>query len=89
MHLICNINILLLGIFDVLSTQAIKNTSQASHYFLGQDNYYTHDSTGPQENNQWWGKGTALLGLSGAIDTQQFTELLLPFSLFLSSAPGT
>ncbi|MFT3741092.1 MAG: MobF family relaxase [Gammaproteobacteria bacterium] len=60
----------------MLSTQVIKNISQASHYFLGQDNYYTQDSTAPQEKHQWWGKGAELLELSGSINSQQFTELL-------------
>ncbi len=60
----------------MLSTQAIKNTAQASHYFLGHDNYYKEEQTLGQERSQWWGKGADRLSLSGHVDTQTFTQLL-------------
>lgn len=60
----------------MLSTQTIKNTGQASHYFLGQDNYYTEEQGLAQARSQWWGKGARSLGLSGPIDPQTFTQLL-------------
>ncbi len=60
----------------MLSTKIIKNVEQAAHYFLGQDNYYTEGNSLAQEHSQWWGKGAAALGLSGAVDSKQFTALL-------------
>lgn len=58
----------------MLSTKVIKNVEQAAHYFLGQENYYTEGIT--QEYSQWWGKGAAALGLSGSVNSKQFTALL-------------
>ena len=60
----------------MLSTKPVKNVEQASHYFLGQDNYYTEDNTLAQERSGWWGKGAETMGLSGHVDPQSFTELL-------------
>ena len=60
----------------MLSTQPIKNVSQASHYFLGHDNYYTEDQSLAKERSQWWGKGAQTLGLTGSIDSEIFTQLL-------------
>ncbi len=60
----------------MLSTKVIKNVDQAAHYFLGQDNYYTEGNALAQEHSQWWGKGAAALGLSGSVNSQQFTALL-------------
>jgi conjugative transfer relaxase protein TraI len=60
----------------LLSTKPIKNVQQASHYFLGQDNYYTEDNTLAQERSHWWGKGAETMGLLGHVNPQQFTELL-------------
>src|SRR5262245_30494610 len=60
----------------MLSTQAIKNVGQASHYFLGHDNYYTEENTLGKDRSQWWGKGAKTLNLSGAIDSELFTQLL-------------
>ncbi len=52
----------------MLSTQVVKNVTQATHYFLGQDNYYTENNTLAQERSQWWGQGAKIMGLSGTID---------------------
>lgn len=62
--------------FGLLSTKPVKNVQQASHYFLGQDNYYTEDNTLKQERSRWWGKGAETMGLSGFVDPERFTELL-------------
>jgi conjugative relaxase-like TrwC/TraI family protein len=60
----------------MLSTQPIKNTAQASHYFLGHDNYYTEENTLGKERSQWWGIGAQALDISGTVDAQLFTQLL-------------
>lgn len=60
----------------MLSTNPIGNPSQAKHYFLGHDNYYSENDTLAKERSEWWGKGAKALDLSGPIDTQQFLELL-------------
>ena len=60
----------------LLSTKPVKNVEQATHYFFGQDNYYTEDNTLAQERSGWWGKGAETMGLSGPVDPKHFTELL-------------
>ncbi len=60
----------------MLSTQAIKDVDQASHYFLGRDNYYSEEQTLGKERSSWWGKGSQILGLSGSIDSELFCQLL-------------
>ena len=60
----------------MLSTQVVKNVAQATHYFLGQDNYYTENNTLAQEHSQWWGEGAKVMGLSGTVDPATFTRLL-------------
>ena len=60
----------------MLSTQPIKNTEQAAHYFLEKDNYYTEGNSLAQEQSHWWGRGAKALGLSGSVDSKQFTTLL-------------
>ena len=58
----------------MLSTKEIKNTQQASHYFLQKDNYYTREE-GIQKS-EWYGKGASTLQLTGEIDSEQFNALL-------------
>ena len=60
----------------MLSTQVVKNVAQATHYFLGQDNYYTENNTLAQECSQWWGQGAKVMELSGTVDPATFTRLL-------------
>ena len=43
----------------------VKNVAQATHYFLGQDNYYTENNTLAQEHSQWWGQGAKVDGIIG------------------------
>lgn len=58
----------------MLSTQNISTSQQASHYFLGADNYYTQENA--KEHSHWWGKGAETLGLSGSVEPEKFSDLL-------------
>jgi conjugative relaxase-like TrwC/TraI family protein len=58
----------------MLSTQNISTSQQASHYFLGADNYYTQENA--KEHSGWWGKGAETLGLSGMVEPEKFSHLL-------------
>lgn len=60
----------------MLSTKTLTSSGQASHYFMGTDNYYAKDSIEAKEQSGWYGKGAALLGLEGTIESDQFNELL-------------
>ncbi len=60
----------------MLSTKPVKNVQQASHYFLGQDNYYNENNSLAQERSCWWGRGAEAMGLLGSIDSERFTALL-------------
>lgn len=60
----------------MLSTKPVKDVQQASHYFLGQDNYYNEENTLAQERSRWWGRGAEAMGLSGSVSPEQFTALL-------------
>lgn len=58
----------------MLSTSAIKSSGQASHYFSGQDNYYTKEEG--LEQSEWYGKGAKAQQLEGQINEQVFEKLL-------------
>src|SRR3990167_6509662 len=58
----------------MLSSSAIKNAGQASHYFSEKDNYYSREEGLAQ--SEWWGKGAQQLGLSGIVEDKKFTDLL-------------
>lgn len=60
----------------MLSTKTLTSSGQASHYFMGTDNYYAKDSIEAKEQSAWYGKGATLLGLEGNIDSEKFNELL-------------
>lgn len=60
----------------MLSTKTVGNVNQASHYFLGHDNYYTQDSELALARSGWWGKGAQTLQLEGQVDAALFTQLL-------------
>ncbi|HVV69619.1 MAG TPA: conjugative transfer relaxase/helicase TraI [Gammaproteobacteria bacterium] len=60
----------------MLSTEPVKDAAGASHYFLGHDNYYSEGETLAKDRSQWWGKGSQVLGLSGTVDSELFTQLL-------------
>jgi conjugative relaxase-like TrwC/TraI family protein len=57
----------------MLSIYTLKSASQASQYYEQGDYYIKGDSV---ENNVWFGKGAAELGLVGAVDAKQFKDLL-------------
>ncbi|MDJ0717499.1 MAG: MobF family relaxase [Prochloraceae cyanobacterium] len=46
---------------------------QGEKYYR-QENYYTNEEA--KQHSQWWGKGAENLGLSGAIDSKDFKNLL-------------
>lgn len=58
----------------MLSSSVIKNVSQASHYYSGEDNYYTKEEGALQ--SEWWGKGAASLNLTGIVNEKSFIGLL-------------
>ncbi len=58
----------------MLSTSTIKNSRQASHYFSGQDNYYTKEEG--LEQSEWYGRGAKAQQLEGQINEQVFEKLL-------------
>lgn len=60
----------------MLTTQPIKNSGQASHYFFERDDYYTKEGQLYEKPSIWYGKGAARLGLDGKVDRRQFSELL-------------
>jgi conjugative relaxase-like TrwC/TraI family protein len=47
--------------------------AQASTYYAQTDGYYSEQETAP---SKWHGQGAAMLGLSGGVDSEQFTNLL-------------
>lgn len=60
----------------MLSTKVVGNVGQASHYFLGHDNYYTENDTLEKNRSEWWGKGAQDLNLSGEVSKELFSDLL-------------
>lgn len=58
----------------MLSSSAIKNVSQASHYFSEQDNYYSREEG--MQQSEWWGRGAQKMQLKGLVDDKQFTQFL-------------
>jgi conjugative transfer relaxase protein TraI len=60
----------------MLSPAVIKSSSQASHYFFEQDNYYFKDIAEQEGLTAWWGKGAEKLGLEGTVDREKFQALL-------------
>ena len=60
----------------MLSTKTLSSSGQASHYFMGSDNYYQKDSIEAKDQSAWYGKGADALGLEGKVDSEQFNELL-------------
>ena len=59
----------------MLSLYPLKNAKEAGQYYLEQDNYYLSEKD-PLEISYWQGKGAALLGLSGAVKSEEFLNLL-------------
>src|SRR5579862_7856458 len=58
----------------MLSTSIVKNVSEAGHYYVAKDNYYTLEQG--IEQSEWYGKGAGKLNLQGEINPDQFTSLL-------------
>lgn len=58
----------------MLSTKDLSNVSEASHYFMAKDNYYSEEEG--IAASRWWGKGAKRLSLFGEVDQQRFEELL-------------
>lgn len=56
----------------MLSVRPIS-AGQASRYYSQSDGYYSEQETAP---SAWYGQGAAMLGLSGAVDSEQFSNLL-------------
>lgn len=73
----------------MLSTRAIENVTDASHYYSQKDNYYTTEQGFAQ--SAWWGRGAQKLNLTGQIDSDTFTAFLagkLPDGMQLGKVEG-
>ncbi len=57
----------------VATLSALKNVVQATSYYEAGDDYYAESGKAP---SAWQGKGAKALGLSGAVDRDQFAKLL-------------
>jgi conjugative relaxase-like TrwC/TraI family protein len=57
----------------MLSVANVRSASAAASYFAA-DNYYA--SADADRSGQWFGKGAAMLGLKGQVDTRSFDALL-------------
>jgi conjugative relaxase-like TrwC/TraI family protein len=58
----------------MLSLHSLKSASEAGKYYQ-QDNYYASGDTARQ-TSQWYGKGAAILGLSGHVKEEDFKQIL-------------
>ncbi|OJY48525.1 MAG: conjugative transfer relaxase/helicase TraI [Legionella sp. 40-6] len=59
----------------MLSLYPLKNAKEAGHYYMEQDNYYLSEKD-PLEISYWQGKGAAILGLTGAVKSEDFLNML-------------
>lgn len=59
----------------MLSIKNITDSKAAVSYFE-KDDYYAGKDAGGDSEGQWWGAGADAMGLSGAVDREQFKALL-------------
>lgn len=57
----------------MLSLAKVEGSEAAANYYEQTDDYYGGKI---REGTEWWGKGAALLGLSGPVDSRDFRRLL-------------
>ena len=59
----------------MLSLSPVASAAKAGHYFSA-DKYYAKDDPEAKSLSGWFGRGAALLGLSGQVDSARFVSLL-------------
>lgn len=57
----------------VATLSALRSAAQATSYYEADDDYYAEGGKAP---SAWYGKGAEEVGLSGAVDRDQFAKLL-------------